>query len=144
MASCGDSSLLDDKDIMQLSHLIFPDCTFVIAVSYLNLSKIEAEFCKTNARMDSGNFAETYNFKVFEKWKQKMGMKGTRKALYELLVKASKDGHIDRNELGFLYTEVYIITTKRELYVRVCIQAAVDWMRCRLRGGATLGFVYIS
>ena len=100
-----DQEVPSDEDLMDLANKIPPENMSQIAIIYLNLTKLEVSFCKSNSCEDD-NPALMFHFLCLDKWRNKRGFNGTKNILYNCLAQASLDGLIDRTNLDFLINRV--------------------------------------
>ena len=92
---------LSDRDLWMVAQSIPPDNLIKIAVEFLDLEKCDVDFIKANAKQQDKTVEEIH-FDCLIKWKNKKGIKATRKALHDCIQSASETGCMDRSKLGFL------------------------------------------
>ena len=104
MAARGGDKL-SDKDLIRVAENML-----AIALEYLEFQKNEIDVSKANAKAKE-NPTQEFHFDLLAKWTHKKGSEGTRKNLYDCLIKASSDkGLIDRARLAFLLELVRLST----------------------------------
>ena len=87
-----------DSDLSKLGRAISAIHMTQIAVGFLRIPIAEVESFQASARED----VETFKLKCLECWRNKNDTKDSRRKLFTILTKASKDGLLDSDRLKFL------------------------------------------
>ncbi len=97
----AEKSRVMDSDLSRLGRAISAIHMTQIAVGFLHIPIAEVESFQASARED----VETFKLKCLEWWRNKNDTKDSRRKLFTILTKASKDGLLDSDCLKFLIAD---------------------------------------